>query len=377
MRTMNVELHKEMSGGDYFSITISEDEKSVYQKNYTYGYNGIPGGNPRIGHYVSEGKISFVLQKLIDNYEVGDFSVTEGDILVGQMFVDKFKEQYCENLEAYVRPEDRKYEMVLETEFNGQTVQRIRALRDFRDVKAGDLGGYVATDKSLSQTGESWVYPDAYVLGNGHVHGDATISSGTVVEDNAVVSDSAKVTGDVLVTDSARVSGQAEVTSGIAPNKTVIEYDALVSGNAQIIGDVTITGAAKVSDNAMVMGTAPSKSRISMYAVVDENATVINSIVTYEAHVHGDAVVSGDPETGERARIDDHADIKDQAQIVAGVKIKGHTVVSGSTQIYTPIPDEMAERVVKEARSRFTDGLEDDFTNAVDAIPVEGNGMER
>lgn len=409
MRTMNVELHKELGGGDYFSTTISEDGKSVYRKNYTYGDNGIPGGNPRVGQYLSEGRISSVLQKLIDNYEVGDFSVTGGHDYssreggpVRRMFVDKFKEQYCENLETYVRPEDRKYEMALETEFKGQTVYRIRALRDFGDIKAGDLGGYVATNKSLSQAGESWVYPDAYVLGNGRVKENATISSGTVVEENAVVSGSASISGDVLVTDDARVSGQAEVTSGIAPNKTVIEDDTLVSGNAQVIGEVTVSGAAKVLDNAMVMGTAPLKSNIRLDAVVDENGTVINSVVTYGAHVHGDAVVSGDPETGEPAKISGRADIKDQAQIVAGANIEGHTVVSGSTKIYAPISEgitgysrnlegdrqynsvsrgteykERAEQVIKAARSRFDNGLEDDFADAVAAIPADDKGLEQ
>ena len=37
----------------------------------------------------------------------------------------------------------RKYELTnISMEFGGRTLYRIRALKDFSDVKAGDLGGY-------------------------------------------------------------------------------------------------------------------------------------------------------------------------------------------------------------------------------------------
>lgn len=41
--------------------------------------------------------------------------------------------------------EDKKYELVPETihKFYSKPMYRIRALKDFSDVKKGDLGGYV------------------------------------------------------------------------------------------------------------------------------------------------------------------------------------------------------------------------------------------
>lgn len=50
--------------------------------------------------------------------------------------------------------EDKKYELVPETvkEFYSKPMYRIRALKDFSDVKKGDLGGYVESEDNLSQT---------------------------------------------------------------------------------------------------------------------------------------------------------------------------------------------------------------------------------
>lgn len=48
---------------------------------------------------------------------------------------------------------------------------RIVALKNFGDVKKGDVGGWVASDRCLSQTGKCWVYDDAVVEPFGRVQG--------------------------------------------------------------------------------------------------------------------------------------------------------------------------------------------------------------
>ena len=75
-----------------------------------------------------------------------------------------------------------------------RTVYRIRALRDFGDVRRGDLGGYVESEDNLSHSGESWVYDAAQIYGengvvrgNGKARGCAWVMG--VVEDSAVVDD--------------------------------------------------------------------------------------------------------------------------------------------------------------------------------------------
>lgn len=45
----------------------------------------------------------------------------------------------------------------------GRTLYRIEALRDFANVKKGDKGGFVESEKNLSHEGNCRVYDDACV----------------------------------------------------------------------------------------------------------------------------------------------------------------------------------------------------------------------
>jgi hypothetical protein len=103
----------------------------------------------------------------------------------------------------------KKYELLADDclRAGDRTVYRIRALRDFGDVRRGDLGGYIESEDNLCHSGECWVYDAAQVYGedavvrdNGRVRGCAWIMG--VVEDDAVVDDLA------VVAEGARVGGR-------------------------------------------------------------------------------------------------------------------------------------------------------------------------
>lgn len=60
----------------------------------------------------------------------------------------------------------KKYELTDETiEVYGTALHRIKALKDFGNVKTGELGGYVESERNLSQEGNCWVYGNAEVCG--------------------------------------------------------------------------------------------------------------------------------------------------------------------------------------------------------------------
>lgn len=49
---------------------------------------------------------------------------------------------------------EKKYILTDETiKVNGKTLYRIKALREFSNVKAGDLGGFVESESNLSHDG--------------------------------------------------------------------------------------------------------------------------------------------------------------------------------------------------------------------------------
>ena len=85
-------------------------------------------------------------------------------------------------------------------------VYQIKALKDFADVKAGDLGGYVASEKNLDQNGNCWIYDDAMVI-----H-DARVTDNAVVKDEASIRDKAFLGQDVVVSKNAVVKGNISCT---------------------------------------------------------------------------------------------------------------------------------------------------------------------
>lgn len=223
---------------------------------------------------------------------------------------------------------------------------RIRALRNFADVKKGDLGGLVENERNLSQFGDCWVYDGGTVQGDAKVYGNAKIKeaivSGTaLVDDCAVVEGGALVCGDAIVTqsarihsgaiikDHARVSGravvadasliydQARVGRGAKVYNSVIRDDALITddatvacgsgiyGNAEIYGnarvvDSIVYGHAKVSGKANIRDKCTIRGCAHVYGTAEVSSSIIGDdafvrdIVVDNCEIGGDAGVLGD-----------------------------------------------------------------------------------
>ena len=71
----------------------------------------------------------------------------------------------------------KKYELTSETKIVfGHILYRIKALSSFGCVSAGDLGGFLESEKNLSQNGNAWVSGNARVYGDARVYGNAEVS---------------------------------------------------------------------------------------------------------------------------------------------------------------------------------------------------------
>ena len=106
---------------------------------------------------------------------------------------------------------EKKYELLNDDvkTIGSEKTYRIRALKDFLDVKNGDLGGYIAKEENLSHDGNAWVYGNACVYGDAQVYGDAWVYDNARVCGNACVYGDAWVYDDACVCDSAQVCGNA------------------------------------------------------------------------------------------------------------------------------------------------------------------------
>ena len=65
---------------------------------------------------------------------------------------------------------------------------RVIALAAFSDVAAGDVGGYVESERNLAHAGDAWVYGDAWVHGDAWVYGGAQVYGDAWVHGDARVS---------------------------------------------------------------------------------------------------------------------------------------------------------------------------------------------
>ena len=128
-----------------------------------------------------------------------------------------------------------------------KTLYRIRALKDFGNVKTGDIGGYVESENNLNQYDYAWVYENARVYGNAkvcedaNVFGDARVYGNTWVYGDARVYGNANVFGDARVYENAKVFGDAWVYGN-----TWVYGDAWVYENTWVYGDARVCGASKV-----------------------------------------------------------------------------------------------------------------------------------
>ena len=178
--------------------------------------------------------------------------------------------------------ENKKYELTDDSiQWSSGTLYRIRALRDFGNVKKGALGGFVQSEANLSHYGDSWVY------------GDAKVYERARVIENAKVMRNAKIYGKAIVSKSALVNNDAKIF-----DRAIITDFASVNGRAFVSGKAIIKNHAKISDRAWI----DENSIVSRYSFVGGNTYVSHnaeiavgtpeSFLETKAFILGDALIS-------------------------------------------------------------------------------------
>lgn len=160
---------------------------------------------------------------------------------------------------------EKKYELIPSDK---EGLYRVKALKDFSNVKKGDIGGFIQSENNLSHNGNCWIYNDA-IVGD-----DTRIVENAVIRDRAVVCDNAVVYGNAQILNYAQVWGNAEVSGeAVVRNSANVYCNARVYGNATIQDDAVVRGDARIIDNAVIRGDA---------------------VVCGEAVIRGDAIISSD-----------------------------------------------------------------------------------
>ena len=162
---------------------------------------------------------------------------------------------------------------------NDTILYRIKALKDFGNVKKGEIGGFVESENNLSQEGNCWIHDEAKVLDNAMVLGNAQVLDNAIIKDYATVSDSACIKGSNVL-----ISGKSHI------------YDAVIIDNSKITGECNIGGNVKI-DNSLIFNsliTGPGYISIStiINSIIEDFAKIERSKLDYSSVINGSSVDS-------------------------------------------------------------------------------------
>jgi len=153
-------------------------------------------------------------------------------------------------------------------------VRQIIALRDFADVTAGSMGGWVDDVTALSQNGDCWIY-----------------------DPNSTVFAGAQIEGNARLTQACEVSHQAHISGNAWIDNSIVRHHARISDNvtvqcAEIHGFCHLFGNARILHHSKVIaaqGLTPDHNQILQ---IYDNATVTASRIVHQAQIYGDAIVN-------------------------------------------------------------------------------------
>ena len=235
---------------------------------------------------------------------------------------------------------EEKYILTSETmEINKHILHRIKALKDFGDVKKGDLGGWVEDIHNLSHKGNCWVYDDAAVYSEAKVMGNAKVFDGAEITTHSSVMGDAEVYGDARVNGYSIVQDNAKVFDGVE-----VANHSSVMGDAEVHGDAWVDEYSIVRGHAKVMGKYRGvltlrKALIEGYAEVSGDATISMHICGNAKVDCWDCIMSGSLIAG-NARLKGIITIKNYVSIWGNaildckvMHLDGHILITGNARI--------------------------------------------
>lgn len=181
---------------------------------------------------------------------------------------------------------NNKYEILYDQKeqvYDGVYCYRIKALKDFDDVKIGDIGGCIQSEKNLSQEGNCWIYDDAVVIN------DSSVSENAKVRNKAYIADNVRIYGNATILDNPYIIGQACIfDNAIVSGFTYIDDYALIYGNSEIKEYAEVGGKSNIYGNSTIEGSARIyNSRIDGHEYTDDD----NKTYPGKVHIFNNAFV--------------------------------------------------------------------------------------
>ena len=238
---------------------------------------------------------------------------------------------YKDRDSRFTEPEElnvpKKYELVMDDVYYLKNTHlfRIRALRDFGDVKKGDLGGYVQSERNLSHSGDCWLYNYSKCYNNGRV------------------------------TKNAKLLGRSEVKEYATATDNVVMMDySTAQGDAYLGGSVIMRNWAVAGENCRVT----------------ENATLAQHSVT-----GGHTTITGKPYIGGYTYARGNIEISGEGTILGGPYIQGSVKISGSYHIFGKFTLSGQAKITKDSDLMIFRNFWSQDANGSDLVFIRPNNI--
>lgn len=176
---------------------------------------------------------------------------------------------------------NNKYELI---KSNIKGLYKIKALRDFGDVKKGDIGGFVENEYNLSHEGDCWIYNNAKVFGNAKVFDDAKVFDNTLIFGDVRIHDNVQIYNDAQIYGNTRIVDNAQIYDNVE-----IYGFTRIHGNVKVFNSAKIYGNARIHNNVKIY----NNSRIYDYAIINDDVKVYGfSVISGNAYIAGDVEIN-------------------------------------------------------------------------------------
>ena len=150
--------------------------------------------------------------------------------------------------------ENRKYELTdITMTYKGRTLYRIRALKDFSDVKKGDLGGWVSNEYNLSQYSDCWIYDEAKCMDSAMMYTDSKMYDNAEMHDNSKKYGNSIMYGNSMMCGNSRMFDYSEMfdDSAMYDNSTMNGYS-IMFGNSELYDDSEMHGRSRMYGDSIL-----------------------------------------------------------------------------------------------------------------------------
>lgn len=199
----------------------------------------------------------------------------------------------------------------------GLVLHQIIAKRDFGEIKAGTLGGFIEDTRNLSQTGHCWLTRDAICYGL------------------------ASISGNAFVTGHSKLFGRAMAGSDcVIEDFAILNAHCYVGGRARIGLHSFLSGVATATDDCVVRCLPNRNARgklvphmTDLSEIRDRAKLLEHGSIRHKGVARDDSTVRGSARILEEGTIASYAIAQGRSSISARGYAGGHCILGGSSQL--------------------------------------------